>query len=177
MKRLVVLIIAVTLAFGLSGIAFADTLAGGSVTHEINGEKACEIALKNAGLSKGKVTKLRIKNEKQYFEVGFTKKCSGTKYEYDVAKSDGKILEKEVQYTYKHCCSKAKIGKKAVLKKVANHSKKKYSVVKKGSCTYKYSDHEGRYKVKFRYKGYRYEYELLAPNGKIIEWEKERIRR
>ena len=171
------LIIATALAIGLSGTAFADTLAGGSVVNEVSGKQACAIALKNAKLSKGKVTKLKIKDEKQYFEVGFTKKSSGTKYEYDVAKSDGKILEKEVQYTYKHCCSKAKIGKKAVLKKVAKHSKKKYSVVKKGSCTYKYSDHEGRYKVKFRYKSYRYEYELLAPNGKIIEWEKECIRR
>ncbi|MBR0405742.1 MAG: hypothetical protein IJI68_11185 [Eggerthellaceae bacterium] len=177
MKRIVALIAAIALAFVFTGTAFADTLAGGSVAQGINGAKACEIALKNAGLTKKKVSNLQVKSKKQYFEVGFTKKCGGTKYEYDVAKNGGKILEKEVKYAYKRCCSKAKVGKTAVLKQVAKHSKKKLCVVKKGSCTYKYSNHEGRYKVKFSYKGYRYEYELLAPTGKIAEWEKERIKR
>lgn len=177
MKKLVVLIAAIALAFVFAGTAFADTLTGGSVAHEISGTKACEIALKNAGLTKNEIVKLKVKSEESSFEVGFTKKRGGTKYEYDVAKNGGKILEKEVKYAYKRCCSKAKVGKTAVLKRVAKHSKKKYCVVKKGSCTYKYSNHEGRYRVKFSYKGYRYEYELLAPTGKILEWEKECIRR
>ena len=32
---------------------------------------------------------------------------------------------------------------------------------------------QGKYKVKFRDGSYKYEYELQAPNGKIIEWEYE----
>lgn len=177
MKKLVVLIIAAVLAFGLSGTAFADTLAGGSIAHEISGKKACEIALKSARLTKCKVTKLKIRNEEQYFEIGFTKKLGGTTYEYDVAKNGGKILETEMKYTYKRCCSKAKIGKTAAQKLVAKRSHVRLSVVKKGSCMYKYSNHEGRYYVRFKHKGYRYECKLLAPNGKIVKWQKEYIRR
>ena len=64
-----------------------------------------------------------------------------------------------------------------MLKKVTKFSGIKYSVVKKAKCTYKYKKNEGTYSVKFRYNGYKYEYELLAPTGKVIEWEMDRIRR
>ena len=58
-------------------------------------------------------------------------------------------------------------------KKVAKASGKSYNVVKKGTCKYTYKKKQGKYKVKFRDGSYKYEYELQAPNGKIIEWEYE----
>ena len=52
-----------------------------------------------------------------------------------------------------------------------------YNTVKKGTCTYEYSrkKKEGKYEVKFRSGGYKYEYEILAPNGKVMEYEKKLI--
>lgn len=163
------------MTFALSGAAFAGTLTAGSASDGITGKQALSIALKDAGLAKSDVCKIEVEQAKGIIEVEFTKKGARTEYEYDIAKADGKLLEKSVEYAYEHNSSKSKIGKKAALKKVAKHSGIKLSTVKKGTCTYKYCKHEGKYKVKFKYGNWKYEYELLAPTGKVLEWEKERV--
>lgn len=168
MKRFSMLAMVVVAALTLSGTAFAGTLSG---------QDALKAALHDAGLTKSQVKSIEVEPEKNAWEVEFRKKGSNTEYSYEISKSDGTLLEKSVEYRYKHNASKAKVGKKAVLKKVAKFSGIKYSIVKKAKCTYKYKKNEGEYTVKFRYKGYKYEYELLAPTGKVIEWDKERIAR
>jgi len=165
------------MVLGFTGTAFAGTLTGGGVDNAIGKKEALSIALKDAGLSKAKVFKVEIDQDKKCVEVEFTRKSNNAEYNYDIAKNDGSIVKKSVEYKYKHNRSKAKIGNKAALKKVAKHSGIKLSIVKKGSCTNKYKKHEGTYEIAFRYKGYRYEYELLAPTGKVLEWEMERIRK
>ena len=47
----------------------------------------------------------------------------------------------------------------------------KLSVIKKGTCTYEYDDGKGTYEVKFQKGSWRYDYEVLAPVGKIIDYE------
>ena len=165
MRKLAVVLLAVVATMALSSTAFAAT----------SSSKALSIALKDAGLSKSQVAHVETEKGKKIVKVEFTKKANKAEYEYKICKCSGTIVEKEVDYAYKHNCSKKKIGKKAALKKVAKFSHIKYSVVKKAKCTYKYKKHEGKYEVTFRYKGHKYEYELLAPTGKVVEWEKKRI--
>ncbi len=174
MNKVVAVLLAVVVSLGFAGTAFAGSLSGGGINQPIGKDEALSIALRDAGLSKGKVCKIETEQGKKCLEVEFTKKSTRTEYDYSIAKNGGAILEKSVEYNYKSSSSKAKIGKKAALKKVAKHSGIKLSVIKKGTCTYKYRKNEGTYKVTFHYKGYRYEYKLLAPNGKVLEWEMER---
>lgn len=167
MKRAIVVLFALVLTMAFSGTAFAASVS-------VN--DALGIALRDAGLKQSQVTNIDKERDKNSIEIEFTKKKSRVEYDYKIAKSDGTIISKDVDYPYKHNSSKSKIGKKAALKKVAKHSGISYSVVKKAKCTYKYKKNEGIYTVKFSYKGYRYEYKLLAPTGKVIECEKERTR-
>lgn len=166
MKKLSVMAMVILMTLALSGTAFAGTLSE---------QGALKTALNDARLTKSQVKAIEIEKGKKAIEVEFICKKNKAEYSYDIAKSNGKILEKSVEYRYKHNASKAKIGKKAALKKVAKFSGIKYSVVKKAKCTYKYKKNEGEYTVKFRYKGYKYEFELLAPTGKVTEWEMECI--
>ena len=96
-------------------------------------------------------------------------------FDYEITKK-GTIREKSVEYKYKKNSSKAKIGSKAARKKAAKHSGVSYNTVKKGTCTYEYSNKkkEGKYEVKFKTKKYKYEYEILAPNGTVMEYDKKR---
>lgn len=168
MKRLSICAIIVMATLALSSTAFAGT---------ITGKDALKIALNEVGFTKSQVKCIEIESENKDWNVEFRKKATGTEYNYEISKADGTVLEKGVEYRHKHNASKAKVGKKAVLKKVARFSGIKYSVVKKAKCTYKYKKNEGTYTVKFRHKGRAYEYELLAPTGKVIEWEWELIGR
>lgn len=142
----------------------------------ISQSEALTIALKSAGLKKSQVKKLEIESENgKTFEIEFVKKNNRTEFSFEIAVKGGRILEKSVEHKYKKTKSKKKIGKKKARTKVAKASGKSYNEVAKGSCKYKYKKKQGKYEIKFRSGSYKYEYELLAPTGKIIEWEYEYI--
>ena len=140
---------------------------------------AVKIALKDAGLKKAEVKRLRSEfdREENSYEIKFISKSDKTNYEYDIDADNGKIIEKSVKYAYKHTASREKIGKKAARKKVKEFSGFSLKTIKSGSCKYEYDDREGKYEVKFRKGSYKYEYDVLAPTGQIISFEKELIRR
>lgn len=132
---------------------------------------ALKIALKNAGLERSEVKSVETeKDDDGSIEVGFVRIENKAEYDYEISAKDGRILEKTVDYKYKKIKSKKKIGSKKAMKKVAKASGKKYSTVKKGTCEYKYKKHQGKYEIEFRSGDYEYDYELLAPNGRIIEY-------
>ena len=131
---------------------------------------ALNIALKNAKLSKSKVKWIDVELERGLYEVEFTKKSGGTEYDYTIAQSNGKILKKSVEYKYKKSKSKKKIGKTKARKKAAKFAKVPYSAVKKGRCKLERDGGVRKYEINFSYKGYKYEMELLAKNGKVIEY-------
>ena len=137
---------------------------------------ALNIALKNAGLSKSGVRIIEVEmDDGKSVEIEFIRLSNKAKYGYEIAVKDGRILEKSVDYKYKKSKSRKKIGKKKARKIVAKAAGKSYSVVKKGRCKYQYKKKCGKYEIKFRSGNYKYEYELLAKNGKIIEYEYEYI--
>lgn len=162
MKKLYALLLAILMAACMTSPAYAAT---------ITRSKALAIALKDAGLTKASVREVDIEQEKGRFEVEFRQTANNVEYEYEISQTSGKILEKSVDYPYKRTSSKSKIGKEAALKKVAKASGIKLSVVKGGRCSYTYKKSGSIYKVTFRHNGYGYEYKVLAPTGKIIEWE------
>lgn len=168
MRRISIGVMAFVMAIGMSVSVFA---ADGPISKD----KALDIALDNVGITKSQAKDIEVEKEKKHYDVEFTKKSNKNEFDFEIAIKDGKILEKCVDHKYKKSKSKKKIGKKKARKIVAKASKKSYNVVKKGTCKYTYEDKEGTYKVKFRTTNYKYEYELQAPTGKIIEWEYEYI--
>ena len=162
MKKRVLFGLIFVLTFSFSTIVFASS--------GITMDEAINKALNDAKLTKSKVKYLEAELDNGKYEVEFTKKANNAEYEYKISKKSGNILRKEVEYVYKHNSSKKKIGKEAAREKVAKFSGFKLSTIKKGTCTYEYDDNEGTYEVKFKTSKYKYEYEVLAPTGKIIEY-------
>ena len=164
-RRICIGVLAVIMMIGMSTAAF-----GASTISE---DEALDIALDNVHMTKSEAKNIEVDKEKKSYEVEFVRKSNGAEYDFEIAKEGGKIWEKSVEYKYKKNKSKKKIGKKKARKKVAEFSGTSYNVVKSGTCKYTYKKKQGKYEVKFRDGNYKYEYELLAPNGKIIEWEYE----
>lgn len=163
MKRLVSVVLAVIMVLAMSSSVFA---AGTS------SESAQKIALKNAKLTKAQVKNLKVKydyDDREY-DVKFIRKKDGAKFSYEIRKSSGRIYDKSVDYKYKRNSSKKKIGKLAAQKKAAKKAGVSLAAVKKGKCKYEYDDGEGTYEVEFRNGKYKYEVDILAPTGKVIDY-------
>ena len=166
-QRISIVALAVILIFAMSATAFGAAAPGSK-------DGALKIALANAKLSKKQVKQIDVEKEKNY-EIEFVRKSNGAEYDYEISAKDGRILEKAVEYKYKKNTSKKKIGKDKARRIVADFSGRSYNDVKKGTCVYSYKNKKGKYEVKFCSGNYKHEYEVLAPNGKIIEYEYEYI--
>lgn len=169
-KRLLAPLLALVLTAALSIPAFAAGLTE---------SQAADAALKNAGLSRSSVRGLEVEADDSgsTYEVEFTRKSNKAEYDYEISAETGKIYEKSIDYSYKKNKSKKKIGKKAAQKKAAKFAGVSVSAVKKGSCKYSYSKKQGKYELKFTNGNYRYEIEMLAPSGKVVEYEWKVIKR
>lgn len=158
----------------LCALAMVMTMSVSVFAAGINSKsEALQKALKNAGLRKSQVkyTELDYESDEGVYEVEFTRKSDNREYSYEIAADTGSIVKKSVEYKYKKNTSRNKIGKKAARNKVAKFSGISYKTISKGTCIYEYDDGKGTYEVKFT-KGKRvYDYEVLAPTGKIIEYE------
>ena len=159
--------LALIMAVAMSATVFADTLTE---------DDAVQNALKDAKLDVTQIKALEVEmdSETNSYEIEFIQKSNKTEFDYEIAADSGMILEKSVDYAYKHNKSKKKIGKTKARKIVAKASGVSLKAIKKGTCKYTYKK-QGKYELKFRSGNYKYEYELLAPNGKIIEYEYEYI--
>ena len=159
------LLAALAMVMTMSAAAFADAIT--------SNDAALKKALKNAGLRKTEVTRIDVEYDREddVYEVEFKQKSDGRKYDYEIAAASGKIIKKSVDYKYKRNSSHRKIGKTAARKKVAKFSGISYKIICTGACSYEYDDRQGTYEVKFTKGSRRYEYDVLAPTGKIIEYE------
>ena len=163
MRKVTRLLVALIMVVAMSASVFAA---------DITANTAKKTALKNAKLSAKKVTRMSVKldHEDGVYEVKFRSKKNGAKYEYEIAAATGKIVEKSVDYKYKRNRSRKKISRAKALKKAAKHSGVKLAVVKRGSCRYEYDDGKGTYEIKFNNGNTSYEVEILAPTGRVIEY-------
>lgn len=162
MKRLMTLITSLAMVIAMSATSFAAS---------ISQDDSLNIALANAGLNAGQIVGLEAEADDGSYEIGFYRADTGDEYDYDISASSGKILEKNIDFAYSKNTSKKKISKKSARKKAAAITGVKYKTVKKGSIKYKYKKHQGKYTVKFKSGGYRYEVDIQAPTGKVIELE------
>lgn len=156
---------AIAMVMTMSLAAFADAIT--------SNDAALKKALKNAGLRKTEVTRVDVEYDREddVYEVEFKKKSDGRKYDYEIAAAEGRIIKKSVDYKYKRNSSHRKVGKTEARKNVAKFSGISYKIICTGTCRYEYDDRQGTYEVKFKKGNRRYEYEVLAPTGKIIEYE------
>ena len=165
MKRIITAIMAVVMVLSMSVSVFAAS--------KISEKKAVKIALKSAKVTKAQVYLLESEYDEGKYEVEFTKKSNKAEYSFDISKK-GKILEKSIDFRYKKDHSKEKIGKAAAQKKAAKITGVSLEKVKKGTCRYEYDtdDREGKYEVKFKTGSYKYDVDVLAPTGAIMEYDK-----
>ena len=138
-------------------------------------DAALQTALSNAKLKKSQVKKIEVDYDNDdgiaVYEVEFTRKSNGKEYAYEIAADTGTIVKKSVENKYKKNSSHKKIGKKAARKKVAKSTGISYKIISEGTCTYEYDNRKGTYEIRFTDGGRNYEYEVLAPTGKILEYE------
>lgn len=168
MKRFITLITTLVMVMAMSATSFAASV-------DQNG--AVGIALKNAGLSEKQAAGLEVEKDDGKYEIEFINTGNKAEYSYDISASSGKIIEKNVEYRYSRNTSKKKISSKTARKKAAAITGVKYKTVKKGTCKYKYKKKQGKYTVKFKSGGYRYEVEIQAPTGAVMELEMDAVKK
>lgn len=140
----------------------------------IGKDAAVSKALKNAGTTRSAVWELECERDSDdgitVYEVEFIK--GSTEYSYTINAKTGNIREKSVEYRYVPS-SKARIGKSAAKNKVFSFSGINRNKVSGLVCYYDYDDGKEIYEVKFRKGNYRYEYDVNARSGKIVEYSRE----
>ena len=136
-------------------------------------DAALVTALNNAGLKRSQVKRVEAEYDAEdgVYEVEFTTKSYGKEYAYEIPADTGAIVKKSVENKYKKNSSHKKIGKKAARKKVAKSSGISYKIISEGTCTYEYDNGKGTYEIRFTDGSRDFEYEVLAPTGKILEHE------
>ncbi len=164
LRGLIVMSLALILSLAMSVSSFA---ASGFTTKD-----AINKALKDAKLTQSKVTALEAEYDDGKFEIEFIRRSNGAEYSYEYSGS-GKFIEKSVDYNRAPNYGAKKLSKTQARNKVASFGGFKKATVKNGSCVYTRDDGQKVYEIHFNTTNYRYEYEVHARTGKIMEYSKE----
>ena len=169
MKKRYGIAAALSAALALIMLTSLTAFAGASVSRD----EALSTALKNAHLdsSQAKYAECEFEDDENVYEVEFVKAANGAEYGYDIDASTGKILRKSVEYRYKTDSSKDRITEEEAKEVIAKFLGIDYKIVDDGTCVYEYDDGRGTYELGFMYKERAYEFELLAPDGTIMDCE------
>lgn len=163
-KKVIAVGVAAAMVMGMGVSSFAGT--------SMSVSKAKSLALKNAGLTKTQVKYLEGEYDDGKYEVEFTKKSNGAEYSYEYSKG-GSLLEKGVEYKVKKKTGSSDlIGKTAAKNKVKKFGGFKSSTLKNAKVYKDKDDGQYVYEVKFHTTKWRYEYDVQAKTGKILEWSK-----
>ena len=131
-------------------------------------------ALKNAGTIRSAVWDLECEKDKDdgvtVYEVEFKK--GRTEYSYKINAKTGAVREKSVEYGYRYSSGKL-IGQTAAIDKAFAFSGISKASVTNLVCRYDYDDGKAVYEVKFRKGSWKYEYDVNARTGKIVEYSRE----
>lgn len=165
LRTLLIAALAMALVFTMTGMAFAGS--------EMTVEKAYKIALKDAGLTSSDVRCVEkdYDREDKVYEIEFKKKGSKIEYGYEISNT-GKILEKSVDYNRAVVKGSKKLTKADAINVVVKTHGFKKTVVSKGRIKLEKDGGQWVYEMKFRSGSYRYEYEVHAATGKILEYSK-----
>ena len=164
-RSLLVAGLALIMAVAMSATSFAAT--------SISRDQALNKALKNANLTKSKVAAIEVDYDDGRYEVEFIKKSNGAEYSFEYTKA-GKLMEKSVDYNRAPNYGAKKLSKAQARAKVADFGGFKKSTVSNGSCYLTHDDGQQIYEIHFQTSNYRYEYDVHANTGKVLEYSKER---
>ena len=160
---------------GAAAATWAVSTGVGLISHlRISEDEAVKRALKEARLNKHEVSSIKANEKVGKYVVKFISLKRQAKYEYEFSKS-GKLLREFVEYSHFPNPSKDQISKLEAQKIVSRDSKVRVPVINLGTFKYDYRRGTGTFELKFKLGHYRYEYVLLAPNGKIIKSEKKYV--
>ena len=95
-----------------------------------------------------------------------------TEYSYKINAKTGAVREKSVEYGYRYLSGKL-IGQTAAFDKAFAFSGISKASVTNLVCRYDYDDGKAVYEVKFRRGSWKYEYDVNARTGKIVEYSRE----
>lgn len=148
---------------------------------EVSLEAAKAIAYKDAGVKASDVKVLKAERDSDdgvvYYDIEFT--ANNNKYEYEIRVSNGRVLDKDVEKsrTENKNTSTAKktennyIGVEKAKQIAVNHAGVGMSEVRFSKAKLDREDGVMMYEIEF-YKGnMEYEYQIVATNGNIHEWE------
>ncbi len=167
-KKVITVTVLVAIALSMELTAFGASYIGES--------SAISKALKNAGTTRSAVWNIECDRDEDdgvaVYEVEFKK--GRTEYSYKINAKTGNIREKNVEYGYRYSSGKL-IGKTAAINRAFAFSGISKSSVTNIICKYDYDYDEGKalYEVKFRKGNWKYEYDVNAKTGKIVEYCKE----
>lgn len=148
---------------------------------QISLDKAIEIALKDAGVKKSDAKITESKTDKYdrtpHYEIEFI--ANSKEYEYEIAMSTGKILKKEVENTSSATTKPSADTSKYISLDEAKKIALKRANVDASKATFKKAeldtdDSTAHYDIEFVSGKYKYEVEVNAKTGKVIDYEKER---
>lgn len=148
-------------------------------TVSIQAEEAKRIALDDAGLNEDEVTFQTVEYEHDdgisYYEIEFSASVDGQsqKYEYDINTVDGSIAS----YSLKP------IKSEMVTEEVITEEEAKQIVLAKAGITeteaihlkLEYEDGVAVYEGEFTHNDMKYEFEIDAASGRILEWDSESV--
>lgn len=162
------------LFFILGAAAVFACLAGtASDAAQIDGDRALEIALAHAGMTRADALHIEVELDREHgmavYEVEFRSR-DGSKFEYDIDAATGKILKQ------KRAVVTVPTGGTYISEERALEIALAHAGVAKADAAAARVKLEGRknhtkYEVEFRTAGSKHEYEIDAVSGAIIEWE------
>ena len=159
----------------MAGMIAATGSMGAAAAENISEAGAEEIALKDAGVGAAEITFDRVERGTEQgvsvYEIEFKKKGSKIEYGYEISNT-GKILEKSVDYYRAVVKGSKKLTKADAINVVVKTHGFKKTVVSKGRIKLEKDGGQWVYEMKFRSGSYRYEYEVHAATGKILEYSK-----
>lgn len=148
---------------------------GSSSNAMISEDEAKAIALKDAMVDEGSLVFIRIKSDHEdgiaVYDVEFY--ANDTEYDYDIAKSDGQIINKDFDiegYTPSNSDDiiSLKEARQIALNRVKGATDQNITI------EFDYDDGYRVYEGEIYYNGIEYEFTIDATNGKVIEWSQER---
>ena len=173
-KKLLALTMIVGMGAGLLG--FNANSAQAAAAKKITLNDAKQIALKHAKLTAKQVkfikAKSDIENRKKVYDIEFYK--GKTEYDYEISATTGKILEYDHDVeNFKAPSQKTKISLSKAKSIALKHAKLTAKQVKFTKARTDYDDGRKVYDIEFTKGNKKYEYEISASTGKILEYDVE----
>lgn len=171
-----------------SGIKAAAAAGGGTEGQSayISEEDAKKIALEHAGLKEEDISYFKMKLDTDHgvteYEVEFV--SGNTEYDYDIDAVTGAIRSFDFETHNGHSASSSASGENAALPagSISEADAKKIALEKVPGATDSnlriktdYDDGIMKYEVKIVYNEMKYEFDIDAATGTILEWESESV--